>query len=83
MVTPTPLPMVRVGMAESQTVPLGRNGSRGVRLAAAILLMGGVEAEVLLAAGLEGVVTTIPHLLITRRMRGPLAGIPLRKWLTC
>ena len=50
---------------------------------AAILLMGGVEAEVLLAAVLEGVVTTIPHLLITRRMMGPPAGIPLRKWLTC
>ena len=83
MVTPTPLLMVRVGMAESQTVPLGRNGSRGVRLAAAILLMGGVEAEVLPAAVLEGVVTTIQRLLIARRMMGPLVGNPLRIWPTC
>ena len=70
-------------MAESQTVPLGRNGSRGVRLVAAILLMGGVEAEVLLAAVLEGVVTTIPHLLVARQTMVPLVGIPLRKWPTC
>ena len=79
----TLLRMVRVGMAENQTVPLGQNGSRGVRLVAAILLMGGVEAEVLPAAVLEGIVTTIPRLLTTRRTMGPLAGIPLRKWLTC
>ena len=50
---------------------------------AAILLMEGVEAEVLPAAVLEGVVTTIPRLLIARRMTGPPVGIPLRIWLTC
>ena len=80
---PIPFQMVRAGMAGSQTVPLGQNGRRGVRLAAANLLMGGVEAEVLLATVLERVVTTIQLLLTVRQTMGPPVGIPLRIWLTC
>ena len=81
--TPIPLRMVRVGMVGNQTVRLGRNGDRGVRLVAANLLVGGVEAEDLPAAALEGVVTTIPRLLAGRLVMVPLVGSPLRIWPTC
>ena len=70
-------------MVGSQTVRLGRNGRRGVRLVAANLLVGGVEAADLPAVALEGIVTTIPRLPADRQVMGPLVGNPLRIWPTC
>ena len=70
-------------MGGNQTVRLGRNGRRGVRLVTANLRVGGVEAEGLPAVALEGIVTTIQLLLTGRQAMVPLVGIPLRIWPIC